>query len=1004
MISHQLSVISVLFAALAVSASASDLDEFKVKREPVFEFTEKPKVTRDGDKVTISFASKGYCDATVAIENADSRIVRHLASGVLGVNAPSPFQKNALEQTIVWDGKDDQGKYVDDKDALTVRVSLGLKPQFERSLFWSPHKRMSNACPLLAATEEGVFVWEGRGVDHVRLFDHNGDYVRTVYPFPADKLGKVLGLEKRVFPQDGRELPLKRGFVQASLLTSGTSCLLGLKYKFGDGYAATAMAAAKGRIALAYDFINRLATDGSTGGLKLTGPKVGRRARWRGYGGHGGGEEIIGPSSMAFSPDGKWLYLTGYMWREMYMGGANCLHGVLRVAYEKDAEPQVFAGVMKGDAGPRGPSQFAGGKLPRRSLPNGDGCGTDERHFKVPSSVACDARGRVYVADHMNDRVQVFNSDGKLLKSIASKKPAKVMVSPKTGEIWVLSWPVIGISNHILRTTGFQWNKIPTILRQYRSFENPKEVSREPMPIGIGLWGFFLTGPMVNVAVDWWAERPTLWVVARKHNISRIDVAWGGVGAYARRTADPWVNDGIRLFQQRKDGRWVVKRAFGRDAQRAVVRVKPPDFGRQRLYVNPKNEKLYVMEDAGFSKSSYEMVEIDPETGKIRLVQIPFDAEDICFDLDGRAYLRTDTLVVRYDAETWREVPWDYGEEHRGVGFTSLGGSKRTNVISALPTPGVRPVCWNQGGMNVSPKGYLVVSCCSRAAARRRAKGSSVWDRSRAAIVAKPYTPEIFPGRVRWQEIHVWDTHGKVVCEDAVPGLMAMNGIGMDREGDIYVMASPGRVLDKKRYWNEMAGTMIKLTPTKARVTSSSGRAVVPLAKESWPTRPFDIVNSMLGAAWVKGAKWFYGGVGFDGFNPSHSGGGCDCWNSRFTLDYFARSFAPEIGHFSVAVLDTKGNLILRVGTYGNVDDGLPFGKASKNAGKRSSGFMPGEPPHQRSIGGDEVGLFHAAYVGTHTDRRLFIADAGNGRIVSVKLGYHATEKVALKDVPAAPR
>jgi hypothetical protein len=47
-----------------------------------------------------------------------------------------------------------------------------------------------------------------------------------------------------------------------------------------------------------------------------------------------------------------------------------------------------------------------------------------------------------------------------------------------------------------------------------------------------------------------------------------------------------------------------------------------------------------------------------------------------------------------------------------------------------------------------------------------------------------------------------------------------------------------------------------------------------------------------------------------------------------------------------------------------------------------------------------EVSLFHACYVGTHTDRRIFISDVGNGRILSVKLGYHAEEKVALKDVP----
>ena len=47
----------------------------------------------------------------------------------------------------------------------------------------------------------------------------------------------------------------------------------------------------------------------------------------------------------------------------------------------------------------------------------------------------------------------------------------------------------------------------------------------------------------------------------------------------------------------------------------------------------------------------------------------------------------------------------------------------------------------------------------------------------------------------------------------------------------------------------------------------------------------------------------------------------------------------------------------------------------------------------------DEVGLFHPRFVASHTDRRLFIADAGNARIVSVKLGYHAEEKALLKDV-----
>ena len=90
---------------------------------------------------------------------------------------------------------------------------------------------------------------------------------------------------------------------------------------------------------------------------------------------------------------------------------------------------------------------------------------------------------------------------------------------------------------------------------------------------------------------------------------------------------------------------------------------------------------------------------------------------------------------------------------------------------------------------------------------------------------------------------------------------------------------------------------------------------------------------------------------------------------------------------YSVAVLDSAGNLILRVGQYGNVDDGKPLDLA-------------GGPAKARSIGGDEVALFHAPYLATHTDHRLFIADPGNARILSVKLDYHATEKVPLRQVP----
>jgi len=87
------------------------------------------------------------------------------------------------------------------------------------------------------------------------------------------------------------------------------------------------------------------------------------------------------------------------------------------------------------------------------------------------------------------------------------------------------------------------------------------------------------------------------------------------------------------------------------------------------------------------------------------------------------------------------------------------------------------------------------------------------------------------------------------------------------------------------------------------------------------------------------------------------------------------------------------------VGQYGNVDDGVPLVDGMR--------FRTKEP---RSLGGDEVALVYACHTATHGDRRLFIADAGNGRILTVKLDYHTTERIALGDVQdtarqtAAPR
>jgi len=51
-------ILTAALSLLGFVALAADVDEFKVKREEVFEFAQKPVVTRAGDNITIAFETK----------------------------------------------------------------------------------------------------------------------------------------------------------------------------------------------------------------------------------------------------------------------------------------------------------------------------------------------------------------------------------------------------------------------------------------------------------------------------------------------------------------------------------------------------------------------------------------------------------------------------------------------------------------------------------------------------------------------------------------------------------------------------------------------------------------------------------------------------------------------------------------------------------------------------------------------------------------------------------
>ena len=908
-------------------AAAALQEEFRVKREQNYKFAKKPSLSRTGDKVTISFETKGFCDVTVAVEDAKGTILRHLASGVLGDNAPYPFRKGTKKQVLVWDGKDDRGRYVAestlDYEKARIRVSLGIKPQFERHLFWSPFRRVCNQghAPTLnapgpfAAQPEGVYVFDGSMHDHLRLFSHKGDYIRTVYPFPAEKLDRLKGIKTRLFPQSEKKLPFKDGNYRSTLLTSGTN------YKGGFldqlfGLAATAMAVRKGRIALVCRRLNRLATDGSTGGLPLEGPAT----------------EIEGmlPRSAALSPDGKTLYVTGFNkavgrpnWRLIWV------QGVGRIDFEKGTKMETFAGVLSGNSKKRG---------------SGPG------QFKGPVSVATDPEGRVYVADRFNDRIQIFNPSGRHLKDLSvpggdHSLPSEVVINQRNGDIFVFSWYMCGVS----RKHGF--HKRNEVLFHFGPFDNPKLKGTYPLPIADqsrrGRYGGDeLQGREFRAAIDPWApgdSGPYIWLVR--------GAAHGRGGSIAK--VSPLV-----LRMNRKKGKLETVTDFNARAKKHLPANRPYDNGNIWLAARQDTGDLYV-------QYGNRPVLIDPDSGKARIVKIPISpiSGGLYFGPEGMGYLRTTRYVARFSVDAgnrWREVPFDYGEARAGR-------------ISVLPirTPSIH----GQPGFSVTAGqhvviGYIIGKVKTHQSSRNRA-------REAAKKLWKPWKPDVFEGRSGNSIVTVWDRYGKQVHSDAVRGIGYVAGVFMDVRGDLYCATEAQR----HGYFDRMTGTFVKVKAN--RKILSKGGASIPLNTK--PSRPPDthIGGGGTGTSWWEGAEWFFGGMGFCGKNNST----CHCPKFQAAHDWFARSFVPETGHSSVGVLDPAGNLMVRIGRHGNVDDGVPLIKTSN-----VKGWSP------KPLGGDEVGLFYPAYLAVDTDSRLFIHDPGNQRIVSVKLGYHTDVRIRLKD------
>ena len=881
--------------------------------------------------------------------------MRHLVSGVLGTKAPLPLQKDSKIQKIIWDGKDDQTNYVKSEElsGCKIRVSLGLKPQFEKTLYWSPKRRMGNSMgvPVIKACKEGVLVGDGKGVDRLTLYDHDGEYVRMIYPFSNKQIKKVNGLEWQNVPQ-GDVYPMKHSLLLQTLLTSGNNSKDSDKHEAMNGNGITTLAVIENKIAISKNKLNRILLDGSTGNLKLEGPVTTKFKATNSNIAYGGPIYDVFPSSSAFSPDGKWLYLSGYIHHIGDTRGRaeiNCLHGVTRIPYEGEGDLEVFLGKITATTG-QGNNMIDSGK--------------DDNTFTCATSVACDKAGRIYVSDFMNNRIQIYAPDKKLLKSIETSFPAKIQIHPDTEEIFVFSYIVMNP-----KFTDQMHNEFKPTLTQFGAFDNPVKKNTYSLPIlnlpnGLG-YGVWTKNSPYSLELDFWSKDLRMWVSTGIMNNS-IDYNWDQIN--------------IKIFELSQN-QFKEINDFGKTVQKQIGRKKMPNvFSQvQYPYVNPTTGLLYIAEPSR-NQNFDELVEINPVTNEVRIIPLPFTTTDLAFDYQNNICLRSKDVVVRYDFKTWKEVPWDYGEELTSFSVEAFGRS--TSVISGLRLPSIDTNQTHQGGMSFSGKGNLIVSCVNLAT---HIRGES-WNRKSEIkqLEVKDFAVQLYPGRLGSESIHVWDKHGKIVYKDAVPGLGRIDGVWINNDDQIFAMSVAQRVYNNKRYYNNRSETIMKFSPLKARFLSNSeveGFVPVVLPKGELPAQAPDLHG--IGDMWAIGAEWFYGGAGFAG--KIEGGGGCCCWHANFAVDGYSRSLAPIVDQYRVDIIDSNGNLIYKMGKIGNVDDGLPL---DKNGGPKN--------PH--SIGDDEVALFHACYVATASDKRIFIVDIGNGRVVSVKMNYHLNEVIAINN------
>jgi RNA polymerase sigma-70 factor (ECF subfamily) len=875
--------------AAAVLATGENPVGDRQEREEVFEFTQKPMVTKQGDPSTssgqgkwiIAFASKGKCDATVAIVDKDGKIVRHLASGVLGKNAPWPFKQDSLAQSLEWDGKDDFGKPA--PAGCKVRVGLGVKYTYERSMGWEPASFATPVQNILVAKDGTAYV-VAAGV--IKAFDRGGKYLRTVFPpqggvdvsgaFPMHKTA----YGDSVMHSDWMgPFSSVRGNVGTCALTGDGGQLL-VHWVAGPFYPA-----------------NLIKIDTKTGALP-PGSVVNLGHTYENREKAGLQSNASGDNyrvSIAVAPDGETVYFSGTQ------------HAVFRAKLTDLKHRGSLVWLSRGE-------KIAPETMPRVFLGENGKPGTDNAHFNMSRGVAVDKEGNIYVGDHMNNRIQVFKPDGTYLRTIQVQAPQELVVHPKTGDMYVLCW----------RSGDVEKPPKPWVLMETKIVKILKDGTISPATISIKSdWSYWHNPVGVGLGLDATSDEPAIWV-AGKEGVRRL-VDKGNSFVEAARIAGA---AGVGLAS-----------------------------GTHRLAVDRETETLYASNGVRIFNPTWHR--FDGNTGKRDESFKGAPWEDMVIAADGTIICRSPgygPFVMRYDRDM-KPRPFKKGVVSKDVG----GG---------WPADGPVLYCGVKGHSNVYQDGMTVNPVNGDIYVRAKEIYKSWYDKMVPG--GKSLPPEELAKLVDWlppdyvkrgphsdsSVLLVWDRDGNPKSAQAITGLWRGSGIRVSRAGDAYV--SIGCAYGNGGYWEGLA------EPDKSNLTAyrTFGNLGVIFkflndGRGSFGTMTGKSPKAFTGVAWE-----------YRGHAPSQPKD-CGCCHSLFGSDGFDRLYVPAMHLYSVMVLDANGNVIMRLGRYGNADG-------------QGKGSLAPEP---------DIALSWVLAVEA-SDRALYISDQGNQRILKAAIGYAVEEAV----------